>query len=118
MHRKLNRLPYQPMLALMNWISSRMIMSSQLAMAASTMTASQIMMGMGITSCTQMSSLSTHAQSPCLRIIPVLLLLKVHCCLAPSCPIKQDLSQRYHTPSVWSLGLQGCKEWCPSDNRA
>ncbi len=45
-------LPHQPMLALMNWMSSRMIMSSQLAMAASTMTASHIMMGMGITSCT------------------------------------------------------------------
>ena len=45
------RLAYQPMLALMNWMSSKMIMSSQLAMAASTMTASHIMMGMGITSC-------------------------------------------------------------------
>ena len=45
------RVPHQPMLALMNWMSSKMIMSSQLAMAASTMTASHIMMGMGITSC-------------------------------------------------------------------
>ena len=42
---------HQPMLALMNWMSSRMIMSSQLPMAASTSTASQIMMGIGMTSC-------------------------------------------------------------------
>lgn len=43
---------YQPMPAFTNWMRSRMIMSTQLPMAASTMTASQIMMGMGITSCT------------------------------------------------------------------
>ena len=49
--RGIGRVPHQPMLALMNWMSSKMIMSSQLAMAASTMTASHIMMGMGITSC-------------------------------------------------------------------
>ena len=41
---------YHPMVALMNWMARRMAMSIQFWMAASTITASQIMMGIGITS--------------------------------------------------------------------
>lgn len=42
---------YHPIVALMNWMASRMPMSTQFWMAASMMTAIQIMMGIGMTSC-------------------------------------------------------------------
>lgn len=46
-----HRAAYQPMKALQNWMPSRIPMSSQFVMAASTMMAIQIMMGMGWMSC-------------------------------------------------------------------
>lgn len=44
---------YHPMVALMNWMASRMPMSIQFWMAASMMTAIHIMMGIGMTSCVE-----------------------------------------------------------------